>query len=191
MLHVIGFKLIGIFGAKFLTSIFLKSGMAFMGTADQDRLMEKENFVAIKESCLGFLRAHKLAVVSTISEGGIPTAATVMFFIDESWNIYFITRQNTRKFKNLMKNENVAMVVGTELAPGTVQINGVAKWLEGEGLDFVEKITLDQDLKNLYYGPFLNLEGKDFAVFKVEVSWLRYLYLNLKTQKEDYYQIIG
>ncbi len=82
------------------------------------------------------------------------------------------------------------MVIGTELAPGTVQLNGEAEWLKGEGLPYLDKITIDPDLKNLYYGPFLKLEGKDFAVFKVKPNWLRYLRLDLVTEKEDYYQII-
>lgn len=149
------------------------------------------NHQVLKEEAIGFLKFHKLAVVSTISKEGMPESATVMFFVDEDLNLYFLTHQSTRKFRNLKDNKNIGIVVGTELAPGTIQIQGEAQWLENEGLDFVEKMSVDKELKELYYGPFLALEGKDFAVFKVKINWMRYLHLDLATNKENYYQIIG
>ena len=149
-----------------------------------------DNFQALKEEVRGFLKAHKLATISTVSPEGIPVAAIVMFFFDEEFNFYFITRRSTRKFNNLQANKNVAFVVGTELAPGTVQANGIAEFLPDEGLDFVDKIGMGTEMHDLYYGPFLQLAGKDFAVFKVKINWLRYLHLDLATGKENYYQII-
>ena len=191
MLALLGFKLPGILNAKMLSLLVLKKTAIILGLNDRKKLMEKENLIAIKEECRGFLMAHKLAVISTASKDGALASATMMYFFDEDWNFYFITRQRTRKFKNLMENPNISMVVGTELAPGTVQINGRAEWLKEEGLEFVGKITLDKDLKDLYYGSFLMLEGDDFAVMKVRIDWMRYLHLDLATKKENYYQIIG
>ena len=74
-----------------------------------------------KQGALKFLKEKQLAVVSTVSAEGKPESATVLYFIDDDFNFYFITRRNTRKFGNLQStNNNVAIVVGTELAPVTV-----------------------------------------------------------------------
>ncbi len=102
----------------------------------------------------------------------------------------FVTRRHTRKFENLMENKNVAIVVGTVPAATTVQINGVAELMGAEGEEFLKKLTENPDLKEFYYGPFLGISGIDFAVFKVKINWLRYLYLDTETMREEYYQII-
>ena len=66
-----------------------------------------------KQEVLKFLKEKELAVVSTVSAAGKPEAATVIYFIDDDFSFYFITRRNTRKFENLQLNNNVALVVGT------------------------------------------------------------------------------
>ena len=75
-----------------------------------------------KQEILKFLKEKELAVVSTVSAASKPESATVIYFIDDELNFYFVTRRNTRKFENLQLNNNVAIVVGTELMPVTVQI---------------------------------------------------------------------
>ena len=89
-----------------------------------------------------------------------------------------------------MENKNVAVVVGTVPAATTVQFNGVAELMGAEGEDFLKKLAEHTSLKEFYYGPFLGIAGIDFAVFKVKINWLRYLYLDTETMKEEYYQII-
>ena len=89
-----------------------------------------------------------------------------------------------------MENKNVAIVVGTVPAATTAQINGVAELMGAEGEEFLKKLTENPGLKEFYYGPFLGISGIDFAVFKVKINWLRYLYLDTETMREEYYQII-
>lgn len=149
-----------------------------------------KNSAELKNQALEFLRASKTAVVSTVSKDGKPQAATVLYLIDDDFTFYFVTRESSRKFENLKNNKNIAAVIGTIPAPETVQLDGVAE-LVNEGLSvFTEKLSMNTDLRDLYYGPFLNVIGLDIVVFKVKPNWLRYLCLDLKTLKENYYQII-
>ena len=144
-----------------------------------------------KQEVLKFLKEKELAVVSTVSAAGKPEAATVIYFMDDDFSFYFITRRNTRKFENLQLNNNVAIVVGTELMPITVQIEGTAELVTGEkGESLVTEIAKRPQIQSLYFGPFLELKGIDFAAFKVKINWLRWLSVDPETGKEDYSQII-
>ncbi len=144
-----------------------------------------------KQDALKFLKEKQLAVVSTASSTGKPEAATVIYFIDDDFNFYFVTRRNTRKFENLQSNSNVAIVVGTELLPVTVQIGGTAELVSGgEGELLMAEIIKRPQIQSLYFGPFLQLKGIDFAAFKVKINWLRWLSVDPETGKEDYSQII-
>jgi general stress protein 26 len=154
--------------------------------------MEKNE--AIKQEALDFLKKHIFAVVASITGDNMPNAATVLYHIDDDMNLFFMTRKETRKFENLMTNGRVAAVVGLGDGPGTVQMEGVARLVEkGEdGLDaFFEHIERNAKLKELYYGPFLLLPGIDLVVFRVQLSWMRYLHVNTDTQTEEYYRIVG
>lgn len=147
---------------------------------------------SIKRQALEFLKNKEIAVISTVSENNEPTAATILFSVDDDFNFYFITRRQTRKFKNLQINKNIAIVVGTELEPGTIQIQGEAQLLkENEAEKFIKEMTKNKkDLLDLYSGPFLSISGIDFAIFKVKINWMRYLKLDLEEMKEEYHQII-
>ncbi len=151
-----------------------------------------EDKEGLKRRAFGFLNEKEVAVISTISENNEPTAATILFSIDDDFNFYFITRRQTRKFKNLQINKSVAIVVGTELEPGTIQMQGEAQLLEGnEAENFFKEISENKkDLLKLYYGPYLLVPGLDFAIFKVKINWMRHLRLDLEKMIEEYHQII-
>lgn len=154
--------------------------------------MEKNE--AIKQEALDFLKQHVFAVVASINAENMPSAATVLYHVDDDMNVFFMTRRQTRKFANVRANEKVALVVGLGDGPGTVQMEGEAHLIENgqDGLDeFFANIEKRRNLKELYYGPFLALPGVDLAVFRVRLSWMRYLRLNTDTQIEEYYRIVG
>lgn len=154
--------------------------------------MEKNE--AIQQEALDFLKQHIFAVVASVTEEHRPSAATVLYHIDDDMNLFFMTRRQTRKFENLKANERVALVVGLGEGPGTVQLEGEAHLVENgeDGLDgFFKRLEEHAKLKELYYGPFLRLPGIDLAVFRVRIDWMRYLHLNSETQMEEYYRIIG
>ncbi len=137
-----------------------------------------------------FLAKNKICVVSTVSQTGNPEAAVCIYMADDNFNFYFVTRGNTRKRANLENNKNMALVIGTELAPFTLQAEGTAELLTGQSSDeFMNKFKAREDLQALYFGPFLKIAGVDFAIFKITTNWLRYMEFNAETGEESYYQI--
>lgn len=146
----------------------------------------------IKNQAREFLFKNKLCALSTTAPGNRPEVSTVLYMADDDMNFYFVTRRQTRKFKNLLSNKNVALVIGVELSPFNIQAEGEAEPLEGKDQEiFMEKFMERPDLQELYFGPFLKVQGTDFAIFRVKTKWLRFMQYDRETGDEKYTQIIG
>lgn len=157
---------------------------------DQDRK-------AIKQEVLAYLRANFIAVLATCRPDGHPHASTVYFWIDDDWKVFFMTRRSTRKFADIQVNPRIAMVVGAEFSPHTVQMQGTAVWLqEPEYMrDFLERMLAHKNIDHLYHGdflpknPFPQLKGEDYAMFRVDIDWLRWMDLS-DDRKELHYHVV-
>ncbi|MFA6364834.1 MAG: pyridoxamine 5'-phosphate oxidase family protein [Candidatus Paceibacterota bacterium] len=145
----------------------------------------------IKKEAKEYLQSEKLAVLSTVSPEGKPQSATVLYLFDDDYNFFFVTRNDTQKAENLSTNNNVSIVVGAQLGPVTMQMSGAAILLSPiEQKEFIYKLSKNAELKQLYYGPFLNLEGINFSLYRVAITWARWLKIDIEKKKEVYYQII-
>lgn len=82
-----------------------------------------------------FLESSKTCVIATVDDQGKPMAATVGFSHDENFEIIVATSEQTQKYKNILANPRVALVVGFEL-PYTVQYEGLAKVVTAEELGY-------------------------------------------------------
>lgn len=159
----------------------------------------------ITDEALDFLRSQLICVVSWNSSSGHPAAATVFYWMHDhdvhDTDLYFVTRRSSRKYEDLLRNKDVAVVVGTEFAPQTIQLHGRA--------DLVTAADAIEDLKALmsrfgtrpshqriYAGaffpknPFRGIDSTSgFAIFRVKPDWMRYMGYD-KEKKEIYFQQI-
>jgi len=142
---------------------------------------------------LAFLNSQIICVLATVSPTGQPQAATVFYWIDDiqgdKFNIYIVTRQHTRKFKNLTNNPLVSVVVGTQFEPITVQIDGQALLLDtNTDLRKVQnfpQMMAKHSIQSMIYGgafypksPFKGLEGENYAVFCITPSQLSMMHFD-------------
>ena len=65
-----------------------------------------------------------MGVLSTAGKDGTPWGSAVYFFADDDFNIFFVTRADTRTYKNIEENSLVALTVADETRQTTVQIAG-------------------------------------------------------------------
>jgi uncharacterized pyridoxamine 5'-phosphate oxidase family protein len=125
---------------------------------------------------LNFLKSQVIAVLATISPQNTPSASTIYFAVDDDFIFYFVTKVTTQKYKHLLDNHNVALVVGTENLPITVQIEGEAFEIEEVG---ERSLALDKVSRNSLqgvYGPPLNkMPVAEIAVYKLSPKTIRYL----------------
>ena len=76
-----------------------------------------------------WLKEHKYCVLSTSYEDN-PWSATVNYMVDDDFNIYISTSPDSLKFKNLLQNPTVSLVIDEQTKEGTLQIQGVAEFLK-------------------------------------------------------------
>ena len=85
--------------------------------------------VAISESrqhVVDFLKNNAVGVLATATSAGVPHAATVYITYDQELNIYFATRRETRKSRDLLANGHAALAIYDALSQTTLQAEGVA-----------------------------------------------------------------
>ncbi len=84
-----------------------------------------------KELIKKWLKEHKHCVLATSYEDR-PWAATVNYIVDDDFNIYISTNPDSLKFKNLLNNQTVSLVIDDQTREGTLQIQGIAEFLKPE-----------------------------------------------------------
>lgn len=135
--------------------------------------MDKE----IKDRVIAFLGLQKsrLGVVSTVNEENKPESAFVYFTFDENINVYFVTKDNSRKYKNILKNSNVSFATATENPPQTLQLEGIA----AVHSEIEDQKHLFQELVGLasakHFSPPINQQTKGGLQFiKISPTWIRF-----------------
>ncbi|MDA8093463.1 MAG: pyridoxamine 5'-phosphate oxidase family protein [Betaproteobacteria bacterium] len=115
-----------------------------------------------------FLKQQNLGVISTVSEQGTPEAALVNYGVTENLELILETLQTSRKYKNLYRNPNMAMVVGTGKECLTCQYEGVVSWPTDAALP---------GLLDIYFAArpegLLHRGWPDLVYLHVRPTWIR------------------
>ena len=77
-----------------------------------------------------FIAQNRAAAFATSSKQNIPHVATVFCVADDDLTIYFATRVESRKFRNLSAQPVVSMAFTNEKLMETVELTGTAKRVE-------------------------------------------------------------
>ncbi len=123
---------------------------------------------SIHELVYSFLRARKLAVISSIGPGGEPQSALVGFAVSPQLEIIFDTVRSARKYSNLKADLRVSIVTGWE-GEQTVQYEGLATEAEGEELARAKEIYFEA-----WPSGIERQQWPGIAYFLVRPKWIRY-----------------
>lgn len=120
------------------------------------------------------LLGKKLGVVSTVTSDGKPESAFVYFNMDHEMNVYFATRADSRKYKNLMQNPHASFVIASEEPPQTIQLEGTAAVVA----DPDEQRTLFPVLISImreggFAAPVTMMMESELMFMKMTVTWAR------------------
>lgn len=77
-----------------------------------------------------FLADHYSGVLSTASADGQPHGAVVYYLPDTDLSMYFVTKEETQKYKNIEQNKQVSFVVYDEKSQTTLEIQGKVEVVE-------------------------------------------------------------
>jgi hypothetical protein len=127
----------------------------------------------IHDLVYSFLRARKLAVISSIGPGGEPQSALVGIAVSPQLEIIFDTVQSSRKYPNLKADPRIAVVIGGGNGgwegEQTLQYEGLA--IEPEGAELARA-------KEIYFAAWPSgverQQWPGIAYFLIRPKWLRY-----------------
>ena len=127
-----------------------------------------------------FITKNKYAVLSTVSEKGMPQSALVGIAVTRDLKIIFDTVTTTRKYKNLIINPAIAFVIGW-VDEQTVQYEGTARIPKDQQFDKLLVVYF----KVFPDGKDRKENWKDITYFYVEPRWIRYSNFNEPVQIEE------
>ena len=126
-----------------------------------------------KEFLYNFIKKQNLAVISTLSKDNKPEAALVGFAVSPDLEIVFDTVKTSRKYKNLLQNPSVAVVIGWDNET-TAQYEGIATELSGGNAAYYKEIYFE-----VYKDGRERAETWSHIVhFKITPKWIRYSNFN-------------
>ena len=76
---------------------------------------------------LDFLQAHPTGVLATTDFFNKPHAAVIYHHVSSSYEITFVTKSDTKKYENMLKNNNVMLVAYDSFTQTTAQITGTVQ----------------------------------------------------------------
>lgn len=127
-----------------------------------------------------FLQSNAIAVVATTSsELGSPQAGLIYYTTDDMGHVYFATAKDSRKLANILKNRSVALVVGHNVKPIELQIEGSAHEVTeaAHKSDVIGKLALisNENQKSSGWPPLLTLSMKSgVACIEIEIDRFKY-----------------
>ncbi len=125
----------------------------------------------LKKLILEYLSKNRRMTLAT-SDKNIPWASTVMFAYDDNLNFYIISRPDTRKIQNLMKNPLVSIAVNEY-----IEKKGYIMGLQGEGeAELLNKESNKKEL-DLYRARFDLADDylHDHELYKIKPEKVYYL----------------
>ncbi len=136
--------------------------------------MEKD-MLALRAAALAFLKSHTAGVLATVSKEHQPHASAVYFVADEAFNIYFLTKVDSRKTAAIHAHPQVAFTVGRLDIPQTLQIEGVASEVQNDAEKSAHVPELMKTLmdNNPYYEPLAKMDSAVVLMW-LEPKWIRW-----------------
>lgn len=125
-----------------------------------------------KRVILNFIKRHEIGIIATLNTNNLPEAAVVEYGETNDLELIFDTFTSSRKYRNLLQNPRVALVIGWD-DNITIQYEGETVELKGEEL---ERCKGSYFRKNPRAKKWENREG--ITYFKVTPHWIRYSDLN-------------
>lgn len=119
-----------------------------------------------------YVNDHPFAVLSTVNENNHPSGAAVYVGSDDVFALFFITKTETTKARNIRGNSSVALTFSDEMHQSTLQVSGTAKAVEdhAENDEAFRVLASIKHESEEYRLPLSKLTAGPYIVFKVAVE---------------------
>ena len=131
-----------------------------------------------KQKIEAVLSANDFGVIATNSDGGAPESAVISISKTPEGKIVFCSSDTLRKNHNIVRDSRVSFVTGWDaVVRQTVQIEGVARLLEGADRDAVESVHCA-----IHKGFEKHNGNPHQQYFMIEPKWVRYSDLSVNLE---------
>ncbi len=126
------------------------------------------------KATLDFLKNHDVGVLSTLSRTGTIGGATVYYVVGQSGLIYLLTKESTRKARNILTNQQIALTVYDAEKLQTAQIQGIAEIEEEQIIrnEVFESIMERHKYQGeSYSAPITTVKGGSYMIVRITPTY--------------------
>lgn len=125
-------------------------------------------FIFKEDSVSDFIKSHYIAVMATVDENAQPSSSTIYYVLSKKDEIWFLTKSDTTKYKNLQVNGKASMTVLDQAKPSAVNLTGYVVEVEenSEKDEILQSITKLADEKLHDFAPIIKLHKGSFRAMK-------------------------
>lgn len=127
-----------------------------------------------------FLKNNKLSTIATMSFEGNPQASLIYYVTDDNFHIYMVTSTESRKIKNILRNNKVALVIGQEVEPIVLQMEGEAQIIDDQDKKreianrYLESAN-QSNPKSINWPPIRKIPSESgFIICEIIISWYKF-----------------
>ena len=122
---------------------------------------------------IDFVAHNSMAVLTSLDENSKPWGSAVYVGVDNHFNLYFTTKSQTQKSKNIKSNPEVSVVIINEPKQETIQLQGVAEVITNaaEAQAASHAIGSVSIKSEDWLPPIAKLHAGDYELFKITVSY--------------------
>jgi general stress protein 26 len=121
-----------------------------------------------RRELLAFLRKHRLAIEASHDPSRGPQAAVVGFAVSDDLEIVFDTLTTSRKYRNLMADPRIALVIGWD-HEATAQVEGIVDIPTGD-----ERERIRACYFAVYPDGRERMKSPDLVHIRVRPTWVRH-----------------
>jgi len=150
----------------------MKAPVIVRARINERHAMDKESYSKI----LSYIDQHPIATLGTINPDGSPHGAVVYICADNhQGTIYFVTKQETKKYQNLLGRDRVSITVVNPMDNSTLQADGRAFTVQNPAvIDMVmKKIAHEHVSAKDWLPPIAKLRAGAYEVVGVTLARAR------------------
>lgn len=141
-----------------------------------------------------FMKTHYSGVLATADSASMPHAAATYYQFNDTFSLYFATKTETQKYKNIIDNDNVAFVIYDEKSQTSVQIFGHAKTVVDEKVHqsiVNNMVHISSEISGREFPPIEKLYAGEYVTLELLPTVIRMaVYARPDSEGDDLYETL-
>lgn len=127
------------------------------------------------EKIISYINQHAAAVLGTINENNEPHGAVIFVYANNDGKIYFLTKNQTQKYNNLISHPQVSLTIFDQSNNSTLQASGQAHQIDDPEVNnqVMPHITRAQMGSPEWLPPIAKIQAGDYKLFCITPSRMR------------------